>query len=164
MNTLAPALTQEATNPQGFQQSDLNDMNSAALQSLGGSQAAAVGAGGVRAARTRNAGAGDAAIGESSREAMRDLSQRALQVSTANATMREQKRQQALNQLQGLYGQNVGSSLQSLGLSNDALNVANGADRNLMGFYGDIMKTASGLIDPFGQQAAKNIGSGGSNG
>jgi hypothetical protein len=89
---------------------------------------------------------------------MRDLSQRALQVSTANATMREQKRQQALNQLQGLYGQNVGSSLQSLGLSNDALNVANGADRNLTGFYGDIMKTASGLIDPFGQQAAKNIG------
>src|SRR5579864_7452790 len=72
--TLAPTLEAEAAHPSGMTPTDLAATDTAAKQSAGGTQAAAVGQGALRAARTRNAGGADAAVAESSRRAGEQLS------------------------------------------------------------------------------------------
>jgi hypothetical protein len=60
--SLAPQLTAEATNPQGYGAPTLAKIDTANKQTAGGTQAGAVGQGALLAARTRNAGTADAAI------------------------------------------------------------------------------------------------------
>lgn len=123
LGVLSPALTQEVQNPQGFAPEDLTAMNTASQQSLGGSQAGAAGAGNLRAARTRNAGGGDAAIAESARQGMRQNSQNAVTIQANNALQREKNRQAGISGESGLFGEQTDATLKALGLSNQALGV-----------------------------------------
>jgi hypothetical protein len=101
--------------------------NTAAEQSAGGSTAAAVGQGGLYAARTRNAGAAQGAIGNATRGAGANLSRSAVGTEVNSANLANQNQRSALAGLGGLYGTEVGAGENALGLSNSALS---GADQS----------------------------------
>lgn len=103
-SSLAPTLEQDIAHPVGLNPYEKAAANTAAQQSAGGTQAAAVGQGALQAQRTRNAGTADAAIGEGARGAGRDLSRAALSTELQDAQMKQQKQQQAKGELAGLYG------------------------------------------------------------
>ena len=117
---LFPALTQEATNPQGYSPKDLSAMNTASQQSVGGATAGAVGEGNLAVARTRNSGGFAPAMDEAVRSGERQLSSNALQTQTNNANLKEAQQQEGLAGLGSLYGTNTGNALSALGLGNQA--------------------------------------------
>lgn len=131
-STLAPTLTQQATNPTGFAPSDMANMNTAAQQSLGGSVAGVTGQGNLEAARTRNAGAFQPAIAESGRDGMRRNSQSTLDIQNKNALLKEANRSQGIQGLTGLYGGLDSASLNALGISSDSYSKAAAAYQNPM--------------------------------
>lgn len=112
---VAPMLTAQAANPQGFNPADEAAMETGAMQEAGGTQAAAVGQGTLEAARTRNAGGFGQAISDSSRGAGENLSRGMLGVRNANANLRQHQHDTALSGLQGLYGTTAGASNAALG-------------------------------------------------
>ncbi len=114
-NTVAPELMTESVHPAGFDPTTIAKMNTEAEESAGGSQAGAVGAGGLRAMRTRNAGGADAAIAESTRESGRELSRGVLGTQLANEHLKVQQQQDAQRELGGLYGTSLGSGVNALG-------------------------------------------------
>src|SRR5882757_764929 len=123
--TLAPQLQAEITNPQGYTPAEKAAQKTAAQQSTGGSMSGAVGQGALQSARTRNAGGSAAAIGQSARTAGQNLSNAALQTETNDANLKQANRQAGLTGMQQLYGTTLGGSENALGLSNQALGVAN---------------------------------------
>lgn len=123
--TLDPTLTAEATNPQGYAPGDLSAINTASQQSIGGSTSGITGQSNLTAARTRNAGGFQGAIGSGSRANSRQLSQNAMQVQEQNAQLKEAQKQQALSSLQSLYGTNLSGAESYLGQSNSALGAEN---------------------------------------
>lgn len=125
-STLFPTLRQNLTNPQGFGK-DLNAINTANQQSIGGSVAGAVGQGNLQAARTGNAGGFAPALDEAARSGARQMSQNALGVQEQNAYLKNQQQQQAINALGNLYGENTNATLRALGLGNEALGESNNA-------------------------------------
>lgn len=129
-SVLAPTLTRMATNPQGFSQGDINNMNTAALQSTAGAAAGQTGAALQRSAATNNAGASTGLVSAANQDATRALSDAALGVQNRNALLKEQQRQEGLSGLEGLYGENIGGGENALGLSNNALQVRNQANQN----------------------------------
>lgn len=120
-STLDPMLTKEATNPTGYDPSDLAAANTAVQQSVGGSVAGATGQGNLEAARTRNAGGFQGAIASSARNGMRQNSELALETQLKNADMKQAQKMNAQSALEGLYGQNTNTSLGGLNTSNSAL-------------------------------------------
>jgi predicted transcriptional regulator len=123
--TVDPILQQEATNPTGYDPSDIAAMNTASQQSLGGSVGATTGQANLEAARTNNAGGFQGAIASSARDARRTLSQNALQVQIANAQLKQQKQQQAISQIAQLYGIDEATAANYLNSSNSALSSEN---------------------------------------
>lgn len=121
---LVPQLQGDIAHPTGFTPQQEADMTTAAEQSAGGTQAGAVGQGGLLAARTRNAGAPAAAISEAAREAGRQLSKNTLGIKIASAGLANQKRAQALGEMGGLYGTSTSGANNALG------QVANNVDAN----------------------------------
>lgn len=126
-STLAPTLTHEATNPSGFSPTDLNAMHTAATDSLGGSTAGITGQANLQAARTRNAGAFQPALSEAGRDASRKDAEAAVNIQAQNAQQKEKNRQAGITGLQSLYGNLDKSTLDALGIGNQALGVGNGA-------------------------------------
>lgn len=124
---LTQQLQSEASNPQGYTPQQLAYMNTASQQSLGGGAAATTGQANLEAARTRNAGGFQGAVGTSNRNAQKQESQNALGIQTEQANLQQAQRQQALQSLQSLYGTNVGASNNYLNSSNQALNSENNA-------------------------------------
>lgn len=124
---LTPTLQQMATNPQGFGQQQMNNFNTAALQSAGGSAAGQMGAGQVAAARTNNAGGYQGNMVAAGHDATSALSDAALGVQNQNAQLEQQQRAEGLQGLQNMYGTQVGAGENALGLSNSALNAASNA-------------------------------------
>ena len=120
-NFLEPTLEGDVTNPQGYTPQQLAYMNTASQQSLGGSVAGATGEANLQAARTRNAGGYQGAIGSATRSAQRQLSTNALKVQQDQANLQQQQREQALKALQSLYGVNSTAALGYLNSSNNAL-------------------------------------------
>jgi len=108
-------------------------MNTASQQSVGGSQAAAEGAGNLAAARTRNAGAFAPAISEANRAGGRQLSQNAVGIQAANENERQSQRSRALAALQGLYGTNENTALGFGNAETGALNAATNAQNQTLG-------------------------------
>lgn len=153
---LSAEYQQEATNPQGYGPTTMAKMDTANKQSAGGSQAAAVGQGALRAARTRNAGSADAAIADSTRTAGQQLSDATLHTSLANANLKNQQQQQGLQGESNLYATNLGAAGNALGLSNNALGIANEADAN-----NPWMKLLQQGMQSGGQVAASGFGNGG---
>lgn len=118
---LEPTLAARAATPIGYTPAQKASINTAAQQSAGGTTAAAVGQGGLYAARTRNAGAGQAAIGAANRAAGEDLSRRAVGTEVQNAQLGQENQRAALGGLSSLYGRELGGGESALGLSNQAL-------------------------------------------
>jgi hypothetical protein len=123
-NTLTPALTAEAVNPQGYSPTQLAAQTTAAEQTAGGSNAGATGGALLRAVRSRNVGAAPAAIDASNENASKNLSQTNAGIQTKNADLQQKQRQAGLSGLQGLYDENVGAGQNALNSSNSALNDA----------------------------------------
>lgn len=119
---ITPQLESEAVNPEGYTPQQLAYMNTAGQQSEGGSTAGITGQANLQAARTRNAGGFQGAIGSGSRAATKNLSQLALQTQTAQAQLQQQQKQQALKALQQLYGTDISDSLGYLNSSDTAIN------------------------------------------
>ena len=126
---LTPTLESTLANPQGFNPADESAMETGAQQSAGGTQAGAVGQGGLYATRTGNAGAASKAISDASRGAGEQLSQNLLGIRGANAKLKEQQENTAISGLEGLYNTNVSGGNQALGevapLVNSNTNAAN---------------------------------------
>lgn len=96
-------------------------MNTASEQSQGGGVSATTGQANLEAARTRNAGGFQGAIGSANRGAQRQISEQALQVQTNQANLQQQQRAAALQQLQQLYGVDEQTALGYLNSSSNAL-------------------------------------------
>src|SRR5215472_13250699 len=127
---LTPQLQAEAAHPMGYTPQAKALMNTAAQQSAGGSTAGAIGQGRLYATRTKNAGGAKQAVGEAVRGAGENLSNAAVGTELANANLQDKQRQAGLGGLQSLYGTQLGGAQGALGLSNQALGVANQADAN----------------------------------
>lgn len=149
---LAPMLTSQAAHPAGFSPADEAAMETGAMDTAGGSQAAAVGQGNLEAARTRNAGGFGQAVSDASRGAGETLSRGLLGVRGANAKLKQQQHDEALGGLEGLYGTNVGGSNQALGnvaplinADTNAQNASWDAFNNITGAITNAAKSASGF-------------------
>lgn len=127
--SLAPTLESEVAHPAGFAPTDQAAMETGAQQSAGGSQAGAVGQGGLYAARTGNKGGAAAAIADASRGAGQQLSKNLLGIRSANANLKNQQQQAGISGLENLTGLETGASNTALGnvagLSNANTNAAN---------------------------------------
>lgn len=143
---LTGELQQEAANPQGYTPQQLAYMNTASQQSLGGGAAATTGTANLEAARTRNAGGFQGAIGSANRGTQRQESQNALGIQAQQANLQQAQRQQALSSLQQLYGTDLNSSNSYLNTSNQALSGENAAPN----FWQQYMSQLTGI----GGQAA----------
>lgn len=152
--TLSPALTTEATEPQGIAPADLAKMNTAAQQSAGGSNAGAVGQGSLLSARTRNAGSAQGAIAKSAENAGQTLGNEAVGIQNQNTQTKLKQQQEGLNGLQGLYGTNENEALGGLGASNSALNDAG----NMKNFWQGLLTQG---LQSGGQVATAGLGNGG---
>src|SRR5207344_931992 len=104
-SSLVPAFKQEATNPQGFGAPAIADMTTASNQSLGGSNAAAVGQAAELGAANRNLGSFAPAVAEASRAAGRQQSTNALGIKAADVGLKEQQKQQGLSGLSHVQDQ-----------------------------------------------------------
>lgn len=151
-SNLAPQLESQAANPQGFNPTDLAGMKTDALQAAGGSQAAAVGAGDLAAARTRNMGGFGKAVSDASRGAGETLSRNLLTINNENAQQKQRQRDTAISGLEGLYGTNVGATNQALGnvaplvnADTNAQNASWDAFNNITGALTGAAKSASGF-------------------
>jgi hypothetical protein len=151
---LAPQLQAEAAHPAGFTPTQVASQNTAAQQSAGGSQAATAGAGGLYAARTKNAGAAQNAIGAGTRGAGANLSKAAVGVQNNQADLQQKQKQEGLAGLGGLYSTDLSGGEKALGLSNEALTGA--AQSDSMNPWNKILLQAMSN----GQQAA-TMGMGG---
>ena len=124
---LTAQLQQEASNPQGYTPQQLAYMNTSSQQSLGGGTAATTGTANLEAARSKNVGGFQGAVGSANRGTQRQASQNALGIQTQQANLQEAQKQQALSSLQSLYGTNLTGSSNYLNSSNQALQAENSA-------------------------------------
>jgi hypothetical protein len=127
--SILPTLTQEATHPTGYDPTTMNNMLVAGEQGAGGSNSAITGQAGLAAGRTRNSGALSSVLDQAARRTGQTNSENALNVQNSSAKLAQQKQQQALGQLQGLYGTDVSAQLKGMGLQSqdeqDALQAGN---------------------------------------
>lgn len=124
---LEPTLAAEAAHPSGYSPIEKAAQNTAAQQSAGGGAAGAVGAGRLYAARTNNAGGAKEAIGAGVRGAGQNLSDAAVGTEVGSANLAHKTQQQGISGLQGLNSTELSGGENALGLSNQALGVANQA-------------------------------------
>lgn len=149
-STLEPDLKSQAANPQGFTPADQAAMETGAMQTAGGAESGAVGEGGLLAARTRNGGASTKAIADASRGAAENLSRNLLGIRTANATLKNQQRENAQAGLGNLAGLETGASNTALGLVAPLGRVNQEAGGN--------WNWETNLLDPFLSSAAGSLG------
>lgn len=140
---LSSTLTTAAVHPTGLTPAQKAAQNTATQQSAGGSMAGTVGQGALLSARTRNAGAAQNAIAQGGRTASENLSRGALSTEQQNADLQQKNQRAATSGLESLYGTELGGSEKALGLSNQALDVANQAKP---GFWQQFASTAAGPI------------------
>lgn len=152
-SNVAPMLTSQAAHPAGFSPADEAAFETGAMDTAGGTQAAAVGQGNLEAARTRNAGGFGQAVSDASRGAGETLSRGLLGVRGANAGLKERQHDQALGGLEGLYGTNVGGASSALGnvaanvnADTNAENASWNAFNNITGAITGAAKAGSGFI------------------
>jgi hypothetical protein len=125
--SLTPALSAAAYAPSGYTPGQKATINTASQQSAGGTNAGAVGSGGLYAARTRNAGAPASAIGSSTRAAGANLSRAAAGTEAESADLAQQNRRSALGGLGEVGRTETGAGIGALDASNSALS---GADQS----------------------------------
>lgn len=124
---LEPQLAAEAAHPTGLTPMQKASQNTAAQQSAGGGTAGAIGAGKLYSARTHNAGGAKEAIGQATRGAGSNLSDAALNTEQQDASLQNKNRQAGLSGLEGLNSEQTSAGEGALGLSDQALGLANQA-------------------------------------
>lgn len=150
---IAPQLMTQAAHPAGMAPTDLAAANTGAQQSAGGTQAAAVGSGLLRAARTRNAGGADAAMDSSARHAGEQLSQAGLSTVLKNASLKNQQQEGAESELGNLYSTSVQGGNAALGATAANVNANTQAANSSWDWAQDIM-------DPLVKSAGSAAGGG----
>jgi hypothetical protein len=121
-SSFLPTLQQQATHPAGYDPTDLNNMLVAQQEAAGGGNAAVGAEGKLTALRSRGTAGGIApALAEAARAKGRTLAAGGLEVSNANAQLKQQQQQRALQALQGLYGTDTSNQLKEMGLSAEDL-------------------------------------------
>ena len=124
---LEPTLASESAHPTGLTPMQKASQNTASQQSAGGGTAGAIGAGKLYSARTHNAGGAKEAIGQATRGAGQNLSDAALNTEQQDAALQQKNQQAARSGLAGLETGQTSAGEGALGLSNQALNIANEA-------------------------------------
>jgi len=119
---LSASLQTDAIHPSGINPADLARMDTAALETGGGSNAAAVGQGALRSARTRNAGGADAAMGASIRSGGETASRGILANRMKNAEVMAGQREHGQTGLNSLFAENLSGGNQALGVVPQAVN------------------------------------------
>jgi hypothetical protein len=133
---LEPQLASEAAHPTGLTPMQKASQNTAAQQSAGGGTAGAIGAGKLYSARTHNAGGAKAAIGQATRGAGQNLSDAALNTEQQDASLQNKNRQAGLGGLEGLNAEQTSAGEGALGLSDQALGLANEAKPTFLQQFG----------------------------
>jgi hypothetical protein len=148
-----PILESDVTNPKGYTPQQMAYMNTASQQSLGGSTAGITGQANLTAARTRNAGGFQGAVGSGSRAAQRQLSQNALGIEKSQADLQQQQREQAIQSLMKLYGVDESTALGYLNASTTALHDENQSHPNQEGLLtaGTFIKDLAGAASSAAQ-------------
>lgn len=151
---LIPGLEREATNPTGFTPEQKNRMLVAGAEGAGGAASGAGGEAALEKLRGRNPGGFSAALDEVARQKGRQMSSNALGVENADAHLAQQKQQEALRQLQGIYGTDTSNQLKAMGLADEDLNTAlqagkSGWLQNTMGVLGTIGNLGSQAAGAF---------------
>lgn len=142
---LTPTLSRLAAGGGGYTPGQINNMNTSALQTVGGANADASGRAASAAARTNNVGADNAFRLAAAHDATGELSDAALGVQNASARLAAQQQDQALGELGNLYSTNVGAGENALGLSTSATNAANNAANSgfWRGVFGNALNPAN---------------------
>jgi hypothetical protein len=149
---LSGIYTQNATNPQGMSQGDMNDIRTSAMESAGGSVAGAVGQGNLAAARTGNAGGYQAALADSARQGIATNSANALKSKLINTTLKEQQREEGVSGLQHLQSADQAGTLSAMGLDTGAINAETTAGQS--GWFQnmtDLIRAGSGAATAAGK-------------
>jgi hypothetical protein len=116
-----PGLEREATNPQGFAPTDVNNMLVAGGEAVGGANSGITGEANLETARTRNAGGFANALDEAARVKSRALATNALDVSGRQAMEKEKQRQFAQGELTNIMQSDRANQLRAMGLSEEAI-------------------------------------------
>lgn len=127
-STEVPFLTNELADPQGFGQPALTQMQTQGGQATAGALGAGKEAALLNASRTGNTAAIPGVIDQTTRNAMQQQSNNVLSTDIANQEAKLQQQQEASSGLEKMYGTDVSAALQSLGLSNSAIQDWTGAN------------------------------------
>jgi hypothetical protein len=156
---LVPYLESSLTNAPGFGPAAENAMLVKGLEGAGGAASGIAGEAGLRAVRSRNVGGTTGVLDEAAREKMRTSAGVGLDVATKNAMLQAQQRSQAQQQLEQLYGTNVGAQLKAQSLVPEDINAWTNASKagwlqNVEGVMGAIGGMAGGIGGGLGGAAA----------
>lgn len=155
---LMPQYTNMALNPEGLSPTDKASMNTASMQSSGGSTAGAVTQGNLQAARTGNTGAYQTSLSEAVRRGMQESGDNALKTDLVDTGLKEQQRQEGLSGLSGLYNSNLGASTGELNAENQSTQALTQAGQSgwlqnmtgIMGAVGSVGSAAGSMgFKPF---------------
>jgi hypothetical protein len=127
--TLEPILQREATSPYGMTPLEKSSAITSSGEALGGVNAGLGGEARLNSMRTRNASGFAPALAEAGREKGREQASNQLRINMADAEIARQRQQQALAQLQGLYGTDTSNMLRSMGIANQDLETQLAAGR-----------------------------------
>lgn len=155
---LAGTLMSEAAHPTGIDPTTMSRMDTAALDTAGGSNASAAGQGALRAARTRNAGGADAAIASSARGGAATASKGILGNRIKSAELASEQQGRAISGLNNLYAENVSGGNQALGQVAPDVNANTQAENASYDWATDIMNP---LLGDLSYSKAKGVGFGG---
>lgn len=137
---LAAELQTQAVHPSGIDPTTMAQMDTAANQTGGGSTAAAVGQGALRAARTRNAGGADAATAAATRTGGEIASKGILANRVKNADLKVHQQEGAESGLNSLFGENLSGGT---GAVNADVNAQNASWDWAKDLFNPIMEDAS---------------------
>jgi hypothetical protein len=140
---LVPQLQADITNAPGLTPAQQNAMLVQGLEGAGGAASGIAGQAGLAAARSRNVGGQAGVLDEAAREKMRTSAGVGLDVATKNAMLQQQQREQALKQMQGMYGTNVEAGLKAQGLVPSDINAW--AEASKTGWLQNVDQTLTAL-------------------
>jgi len=146
--TLIPTLTKEATNPQGFNPTDINNMTVAGEQGAGGANSGITGEAALRTARSRNAGGFSGALDQAARVKGQALSANSVGIQDQNAQLKQKQQQAGISGLQGMYGTDVSAQMKGLGLVPEDLNASTNAENsNVNAGKSGWLQQGEGVVD-----------------
>lgn len=120
-NEVLPFLNSEMTNPQGFGQTGVNELNTAGGQAVSGAVGAGDEAANLRASRTGNPSSSASIIDAITRSGAQQQSNNALGVDTANLKEKLAQQQAGASGIAAQGGQDLNAALSALGLNNGAV-------------------------------------------